>query len=61
MALFSAIAWSIPIPLKDYPLIAMIVEKFTGQEYIPFSHVKYQVFLHIKVYSLRVMMYFCAE
>jgi len=51
VALFSAIAWSIPIPLKGYSLIAMIVEKFTGEEYILISHVKYQVFLHKNTYS----------
>jgi hypothetical protein len=58
MALFSCIPWSIPIPTKDYPLIAGGV--IAGRRVRPrtVSRVKNHTFFIEITYSLRVMAFF---
>jgi hypothetical protein len=54
-ALFSGIPWSIPIPLKDYPQIAIGMMNGRRREGGMSSSVKNHTFLSVKYYSLRVM------
>jgi hypothetical protein len=56
--LLSGIPWSIPIPTKDYSLIAGGGSMW-GREYLSaIIHVKNHTFLRRIIYSLRVMVDF---
>ncbi|MBB1201178.1 hypothetical protein EGM70_12865 [Enterobacteriaceae bacterium 89] len=59
--LFSDITWSIPIPLKDYLLIASGIGKRECISCNPIMGVKNHSFFSDKIYSLRVMTIFTPE
>ncbi|POU58759.1 hypothetical protein C3384_11715 [Klebsiella aerogenes] len=59
--LFSAIPWSIPIPLRDYPLIVGGRCRGGRDNHKPSSRVKNHTFFLIIIYSLRSMIYFCTK